>query len=60
MDGAWLATDGGGQAVEHLYLAADNPTPFWPMGAIMLVVITLISGSIGVWRTRRMKKGKRY
>lgn len=53
-------TDGRGQAVEHLYLAADNPTPFWPTGAIMLVVITLISGSIGVWRTRRMKKGKKY
>ncbi|MFI7385333.1 hypothetical protein [Streptomyces sp. NPDC049813] len=46
--------------MEHLHVAADNPTPFWPTGAIMLVVITLICGGIGVWRNRRMRQGKKY
>ncbi|MFJ8827999.1 hypothetical protein ACIREE_40520 [Streptomyces sp. NPDC102467] len=35
-------TDGRGRAEENLYVAADTPTPFWPTGAIVLVVTTLI------------------
>ncbi|MGW4288788.1 hypothetical protein ACWEIK_17855 [Streptomyces sp. NPDC004673] len=42
-----------------LQLAAEGKSGFWPTGAIMLVVITVISGSIGIWRTSRIKRGKR-
>ncbi|MGW4276320.1 hypothetical protein ACWEGQ_29105 [Streptomyces seoulensis] len=45
---------------EQPFLAAANPTPISPIGAVMLVVINLICGSIGFWHTRRMKKGKKY
>ncbi|MFG2817261.1 hypothetical protein [Streptomyces sp. NPDC048410] len=42
-----------------LQLAAEGDSDFWPTGAIMLVMITVISGSIGIWRNSRLKRGKR-
>ncbi|MFC8596694.1 hypothetical protein [Streptomyces atroolivaceus] len=46
--------------MDGLFLSADSPTPFWPIGAIMIVVITVITLSIGIWRNRRMKQGKDF
>ncbi|WP_250291682.1 hypothetical protein [Streptomyces atroolivaceus] len=46
--------------MDGLFLSADNPTPSWPNGAIMIVVITVITLSIGILRNRRMKQGKDF
>ncbi|MBK3548081.1 hypothetical protein [Streptomyces sp. MBT60] len=46
--------------MDEVFMSADNPTPFWPTGAIILAVISVISLSIGIWRNRRMKQGKDY
>ncbi|MEV6265110.1 hypothetical protein AB0M42_30775 [Streptomyces sp. NPDC051784] len=46
--------------MDGLLMSADNPTPFWPAGAIIIAVISVISVSIGIWRNRRMKQGKDY
>ncbi|MFB7780314.1 hypothetical protein [Streptomyces bauhiniae] len=42
-----------------LQLAGEGDGSFWPTGVIMLVVITVISGSIGIWRNSRIKRGKK-
>ncbi|MFJ8825490.1 hypothetical protein ACIREE_27415 [Streptomyces sp. NPDC102467] len=42
--------------MELLYWAADRPTPFWPTGAIVLVVITLITVLGWAWRERKMNR----
>ncbi|GHH56290.1 hypothetical protein [Streptomyces candidus] len=44
--------------MELLYLAAQEKTGFWPTGAVMIVVILLITGGIGIWRSNNAKKGK--
>ncbi len=46
--------------MDGLLLSANNPTPFWPTGAIIIAAITVITLSIGIWRNRRMKQGKDY
>ncbi|MDQ0404507.1 hypothetical protein J2S50_003056 [Streptomyces sp. DSM 40167] len=39
-------------------MAAASGSSFWPTGAIMLVVITVIVVSIGIWRSHNAKKSK--
>ncbi|MEU1120538.1 MULTISPECIES: hypothetical protein [unclassified Streptomyces] len=45
--------------MEFLHFAADKPTPFWPTGAMILVAVIFIAGLGGIWRERRIKKGKK-
>ncbi|MER7777799.1 hypothetical protein ABTZ21_22870 [Streptomyces sp. NPDC096191] len=44
--------------MQHVDLAAKSGSSFWPTGAIMLVVITVIVVSIGIWRTRKAKNDR--
>ncbi len=46
-----------GEIVELLRLAAQEKADFWPTGAVMVVVLTLLSVGIGIWRLRNEKKG---
>ncbi|MCK8681720.1 MULTISPECIES: hypothetical protein [Streptomyces] len=41
----------------YLDLAAKGGSGFWPTGAVMLVVITVIVVLIGVWRSRNARRG---
>ncbi|MET9561643.1 MULTISPECIES: hypothetical protein [Streptomyces] len=43
--------------MELLRLAAQEKADFWPTGAVMVVVLTLLSVGIGIWRLRNEKKG---
>ncbi|MCX4236494.1 hypothetical protein [Streptomyces ortus] len=43
--------------MELLRLTARKKTDFWPTGAVMIVVLTVISAGIGIWRIRNEKKG---
>ncbi|WP_406463740.1 hypothetical protein OHB07_20870 [Streptomyces sp. NBC_00111] len=43
--------------MELLHLAARRKTDFWPTGAVMLVLITVITVGLGIWRIRDAKKG---
>jgi hypothetical protein len=42
-------------AVNHL---ADEPSSFWPTGAVMIVVILVTTAAVHRWRSRNTKKGK--
>ena len=39
-------------------MAAASGSSFWPSGAIVLVVITVVVVSIGIWRSRNAKKSE--
>ncbi|MFD5873462.1 hypothetical protein [Streptomyces sp. NPDC060322] len=43
--------------MELLCLAAQKKTDFWPTGAVMLVLITVITVGLGIWRNRNARKG---
>ena len=44
-----------GCPVEHLYVAAEGDGSFWPTGVIVIIAI---SGSVWMWRERKLKKDK--
>ncbi|MEU6394772.1 hypothetical protein [Streptomyces sp. NPDC046939] len=44
--------------MQHLDLAAKGGSGFWPAGAVMLVVITVIVVSIGIWRSHEVKRNE--
>ena len=41
--------------MEHLYVAAEGDGSFWPTGVIVIIAI---SGSVWMWRERKLKKDK--
>ncbi|EDY56491.1 conserved hypothetical protein [Streptomyces sviceus ATCC 29083] len=47
-----------GYPVDRLDLAADGGGGFWPTGVIMIIVVIAISGSVWMWRERKLKKDK--
>ncbi|WP_272920832.1 MULTISPECIES: hypothetical protein [Streptomyces] len=44
--------------MDRLDLAADGGGGFWPTGVIMIIVVIAISGSVWMWRERKLKKDK--